>query len=172
MSALSVAREVSPDVPFIFVSGTIGEERAINALLCGAVDYVLKSNPARLAPAVRRALDDAEKRTQREQQQAQIAAPGSRAAHAERRQLAGRSHPRSHGAAARDLPPRRHGGWLCYGHRCREDAGIVRPTAGGLEWRATSEITDALRAVVAESATRPTSIIGRVHAVRHAFRLQ
>src|SRR5580658_10970789 len=44
LSALAVAREVAPDVPFVFVSGTIGEERAIEALHHGAVDYVLKNN--------------------------------------------------------------------------------------------------------------------------------
>ena len=59
MSALAVAREVAPDVPFIFLSGTIGEERAIEALKCGAIDYVLKTNPKRLVPAVQRALEDA-----------------------------------------------------------------------------------------------------------------
>ena len=59
LSALEIARELSPDTPFIFLSGTIGEERAIDALQRGAYDYVLKSNMARLVPAVRRALDDA-----------------------------------------------------------------------------------------------------------------
>ncbi len=48
--------------PFIFLSGTIGEERAIEALRRGAVDYVLKSNPMRLVPAVKRALAEAELR--------------------------------------------------------------------------------------------------------------
>ncbi len=72
MTALRVAREMAPQVPFIFVSGTIGEERAIEALLCGAVDYVLKGNLARLPPAVRRALDDAVARRDRERQQAHI----------------------------------------------------------------------------------------------------
>jgi diguanylate cyclase (GGDEF)-like protein/PAS domain S-box-containing protein len=59
LSALEIAREVSPDTPFIFLSGTIGEERAIDALQRGAYDYVLKTNMARLVPAVRRALNDA-----------------------------------------------------------------------------------------------------------------
>ena len=54
-----------PDVPFIFLSGTIGEERAIEALRRGAVDYVLKTNPARLAPAVRRALREVAERRRR-----------------------------------------------------------------------------------------------------------
>ena len=62
MSALAIARVEAPDVPFIFLSGTIGEERAIEALKCGAIDYVLKSNPMRLVPAVKRALAEAELR--------------------------------------------------------------------------------------------------------------
>ena len=54
-----MARELAPDTPFIFLSGTLGEERAIDALQRGAYDYVLKTNLARLAPAVRRALNEA-----------------------------------------------------------------------------------------------------------------
>ena len=61
-AALSVAREQAPDVPFIFLSGTIGEERAVEALKSGATDYMLKSNPARLVAAVRRALAEADSR--------------------------------------------------------------------------------------------------------------
>jgi diguanylate cyclase (GGDEF)-like protein len=72
-SALEVVRELAPDVPFIFVSGTIGEERAVNALLCGAVDYLLKSNLTRLPSAVRRALAEVEARKQRRLEQAKIA---------------------------------------------------------------------------------------------------
>lgn len=63
--ALQVARSRCPDVPFIFVSGTIGEERAIAALRDGAVDYVLKDNLKRLGPAVRRALEEAAERGRR-----------------------------------------------------------------------------------------------------------
>jgi PAS domain S-box-containing protein/diguanylate cyclase (GGDEF)-like protein len=59
ISALEVSQECAPDTPFIFLSGTIGEERAIDALQRGAYDYVLKTNMARLVPSVRRALDDA-----------------------------------------------------------------------------------------------------------------
>ena len=73
ISALKVAREMAPDAPFIFVSGTIGEERAIDALRAGASDYVLKNNLLRLAPAVKRALGDAEMRLERARQVAQIA---------------------------------------------------------------------------------------------------
>ena len=63
--ALQMARTRCPEVPFIFVSGTIGEERAIEALRDGAVDYVLKDNLARLGPAVRRAVQEAAERERR-----------------------------------------------------------------------------------------------------------
>ena len=58
ISALEISRELAPDTPFIFLSGTLGEERAIDALQRGAYDYVLKANLARLVPSVRRALSD------------------------------------------------------------------------------------------------------------------
>jgi len=73
IAALRIAHELAPEVPFIYVSGTIGEERAIDALLCGAVDYVLKTNLTRLPPAVRRALADAQARKERQREQAQLA---------------------------------------------------------------------------------------------------
>ncbi len=65
MRALAIARDEAPGVPFIFLSGTIGEERAIDALKCGAIDYVLKGNPKRLVPAVRRALEECALRQQK-----------------------------------------------------------------------------------------------------------
>jgi diguanylate cyclase (GGDEF)-like protein len=65
LTALEIAMTAAPDVPFIFLSGTIGEEHAIQTLKRGAVDYVLKTNLARLAPAVRRALEEAESRRAR-----------------------------------------------------------------------------------------------------------
>ncbi|MHC1744194.1 MAG: PAS domain S-box protein [Syntrophobacteraceae bacterium] len=63
MVALEMARERCPDIPFIFVSGTIGEDRAIETLKQGATDYVLKARLSRLAPVVQRALREAETRT-------------------------------------------------------------------------------------------------------------
>jgi len=59
LAALELAQQLQPDVPFLFVSGTIGEEVAIEALKRGATDYVLKDRLPRLASAVNRALEDA-----------------------------------------------------------------------------------------------------------------
>ncbi len=67
MSALRLAQEQRPDIPFIFVSGVMGEEAAIEALTQGATDYVLKHNLSRLAPAVKRALQEARNRQERKQ---------------------------------------------------------------------------------------------------------
>ena len=65
LSALKLAQKLRPDLPFIFVSGTLGEEVAIEAMKIGATDYVLKSRLSRLAPSVKRALREAGERTQR-----------------------------------------------------------------------------------------------------------
>src|SRR4029079_19461231 len=65
LSALRIVRQLPPDLPFIFVSGTIGEETAIESLRSGANDYVLKTNLSRLPTAVRRALRDADERIKR-----------------------------------------------------------------------------------------------------------
>jgi diguanylate cyclase (GGDEF)-like protein len=73
MTALAIARVEATGVPFIFLSGTIGEERAIEALKCGAIDYVLKSNLMRLVPAVKRALADAELRRTSQLAERQVA---------------------------------------------------------------------------------------------------
>jgi len=72
LTALEVALEITPDTPFIFLSGTLGEERAIDALQRGACDYVLKTNLARLAPAVRRALNEASIRRARQALEQQL----------------------------------------------------------------------------------------------------
>src|SRR2546427_2566055 len=65
MAALALARDLAPDTPFIFVSGTLGEEYAIRALRNGAADYVLKTNMVRLPPTVDRAVKEAAHRAQR-----------------------------------------------------------------------------------------------------------
>jgi len=60
--ALEIARALKPHVPFIFVSGTLGEETAIKSLQNGATDYVLKDRLSRLVPSIRRALTDAKEK--------------------------------------------------------------------------------------------------------------
>jgi DNA-binding NtrC family response regulator len=65
LSALKIAHTRCPDVPFILVSGILGEERAIDALKSGATDYVLKQRLSRLVPAVRRAMQEVEERVKR-----------------------------------------------------------------------------------------------------------
>ncbi len=67
ITALSIAQEQCPETPFVFVSGALGEELAIETLKQGATDYVLKQRLSRLAPAVHRALREAEERAARRQ---------------------------------------------------------------------------------------------------------
>jgi PAS domain S-box-containing protein len=55
LAALAMARARFPETPFLFLSGTIGEERAVEALKRGATDYILKEQPTRLIPAIRQA---------------------------------------------------------------------------------------------------------------------
>jgi PAS domain S-box-containing protein/diguanylate cyclase (GGDEF)-like protein len=71
--ALEIVRELAPDTPFIFVSGTIGEELAIDAMQRGADDYVLKDNLLRLRPAIERALGAAEQARERSRMQRALA---------------------------------------------------------------------------------------------------
>lgn len=63
--ALRIARQKCPDVPFVFFTGTMGEDVAIESLKTGASDYVLKHQLERLVPSVKRALTEAEERTRR-----------------------------------------------------------------------------------------------------------
>ena len=72
MAALALARELAPDTPFVFVSGTIGEEYAIRALKNGATDYVLKSNLVRLPAAVERALAESRQRREKRRAEAEL----------------------------------------------------------------------------------------------------
>lgn len=71
IAALGLAQQLCPQTPFIFVSATLGEELAIETLKSGATDYVLKQRLERLAPAIRRALREAQERQER--QRAEIA---------------------------------------------------------------------------------------------------
>ncbi|MFC4729692.1 hybrid sensor histidine kinase/response regulator [Coralloluteibacterium thermophilus] len=70
--ALAIVRESAPSLPFLFVSGTMGEEAAIEALRQGATDYILKSQPARLAPATIRALVEAADQRARDQAEQEL----------------------------------------------------------------------------------------------------
>jgi signal transduction histidine kinase len=65
LSALKITRQYWPDVQFIFVSGTLGEEVAIEALKIGATDYVLKTRLSRLVPSLHRALRESKERAER-----------------------------------------------------------------------------------------------------------
>jgi PAS domain S-box-containing protein len=62
MDALRMAKNYDPDIPFILISGTIGEDIAVAAMKAGAHDYLMKGNLKRLTPAVRRELYDAQVR--------------------------------------------------------------------------------------------------------------
>jgi two-component system, cell cycle sensor histidine kinase and response regulator CckA len=67
LSALKLAKEKLPETPFIFVSGTMGEDTAIESLRNGATDYVLKQNLKRLPPSVNRAMRETLERQERRQ---------------------------------------------------------------------------------------------------------
>ncbi|TBR58306.1 hybrid sensor histidine kinase/response regulator [Westiellopsis prolifica IICB1] len=71
-SALELVRAICPEVPFIIISGILGEERAIETLKSGATDYVLKQRLERLVPAVERALREAEERKLLKQAEAEL----------------------------------------------------------------------------------------------------
>ena len=72
MSALAMVREMRPDLPFVFVSGKLGEEAAIESLKSGATDYVLKSRLSRLGPAVQRALTEAKERAKQKKTEKEL----------------------------------------------------------------------------------------------------
>jgi diguanylate cyclase (GGDEF)-like protein/PAS domain S-box-containing protein len=65
LAALRILREQDIDTPFILVSGTVGEETAVEAMRSGANDYIMKDNLARLAPAIERELKEARDRSDR-----------------------------------------------------------------------------------------------------------
>jgi len=75
-SALKLARQICPETPFIFVSGTLGEDAAIDSLKEGATDYVIKNRLTRLAPAIQRALREKQEQSQRLQAEEHLARSG------------------------------------------------------------------------------------------------
>ena len=76
LRALEIAHALTPETPFVFVSGTIGEDTAIESLRNGATDYVLKDRLSRLVPAVQRALAEAEERAMCRQLQQRLREAG------------------------------------------------------------------------------------------------
>jgi two-component system, cell cycle sensor histidine kinase and response regulator CckA len=71
-AALQLVRSLEPDIPFMFVSGTIGEETAVNALKSGAQDYIMKTNLVRLVPAIQRELKEVVERRERRRLEQQV----------------------------------------------------------------------------------------------------
>jgi Signal transduction histidine kinase len=72
MSALKIANETCPYIPFLFVSGKIGEEFAVNALKEGATDYIFKNSLSKLVPAIQRALKECNEKIERERAQKEL----------------------------------------------------------------------------------------------------
>ena len=72
LSALALLKEMEVDIPFIIISGTIGEALAVEAMRAGAHDYLMKDNLVRLAPAIERELQEAENRRARRQAEEQL----------------------------------------------------------------------------------------------------
>src|ERR1700687_2641594 len=72
MTALEFARARHPEIPFLFFSGTLGEELAIEAVRSGATDYVVKQRPLRLPTAVRRALREAAEHARRAEMEKEL----------------------------------------------------------------------------------------------------
>ncbi|MDG3546849.1 PAS domain S-box protein [Methanobacterium formicicum] len=65
ITAMNLAREITPNTPFIFVSGKIGEDFAVEMLKEGATDYVLKNNLTKLPHSVKRALKEAKEKLEK-----------------------------------------------------------------------------------------------------------
>ena len=76
-NALELLKKSSYDLPFIIVSGTIGEESAVNALKAGAHDFIIKGNFARLIPAIERELKESEVRRERRERERELEAIAS-----------------------------------------------------------------------------------------------
>ena len=74
--ALQIVRRIAPDLPFIFVSGSIGEDIAVAAMRAGAQDYVMKGNIRRLAPAIDRELKESEARRRERMTEEQLRSTG------------------------------------------------------------------------------------------------
>ena len=89
LSALRIVRQQLADVPFIFVSGTLDEEVAIDTLKMGATDYVFKTRLSRLVPAIRRAMREARERVEFRQQRDRVRQLEAELAHMDRVSIVG-----------------------------------------------------------------------------------
>ncbi len=72
LEAFSILQERQPEVPFILVSGTIGEERAVDVLRQGITDYILKDRLSRLVPAIKRAIQECEEQRERKRAEEEL----------------------------------------------------------------------------------------------------
>ena len=130
MDALGLVQQSGLDIPFILVSGTVGEERAVAAMKAGAADYLVKGHLARLAPAVERELREADDRRQRKQ--AQISLKESEALF---RTLCGSSPV---GVFKTDA----HGRCLYTNERCQTILGLTGDKIVGDWWEAAVQAED------------------------------
>jgi signal transduction histidine kinase len=89
LSALRIVRQQLAEVPFIFVSGTLGEEAAIDAVQMGATDYVFKTRLSRLVPAIHRAMREAGERVELRQQRERLRQLEAELAHMDRVSIVG-----------------------------------------------------------------------------------
>jgi PAS domain S-box-containing protein len=78
MTALSLAKERAPSIPFLIVTGSVNEETAVGCMKAGATDYLLKSNLARIGPAIEAALERSRAQAQKFQAEAALAASEKR----------------------------------------------------------------------------------------------
>jgi signal transduction histidine kinase len=90
LTALALVRDVLPDVPFILISGTTGEETVVDALKCGATDYVLKNHLERLEIVLARALHESRERANRLRAEAALAESQSRLQQSQKMEAMGR----------------------------------------------------------------------------------
>lgn len=156
-SALRLAAERRPDVPFIFLSGTLDEEVAIESLKIGATDYVFKTKMSRIVPSVRRALREAEERARRAQAEKALRATQLELAHVARVMTMGEmaasiAHELSQPLAAVIINGKACLRWLSGEH---PNLGEARASVEGIVRDATraGEVIAGIRALTRKAAT-------------------
>jgi C4-dicarboxylate-specific signal transduction histidine kinase len=150
-SALRLAAQQRPEVPFIFVSGTLDEEVAVESLKTGATDYVFKTKMSRLVPSVHRALREAGERSRR--------ADAERALRATQAELAHLARVMTMGEMAASIA-----------HEVNQPlSAIVLNGKACLRWlsRESPDVAEASAAVerVVQDATRAGEVIARLRAL-------